>query len=177
MRLPHQSSPHVLSLLFLPSPLLPNGCSNLSLIPANPVLLTRVQDPLAVDARLQSLLRLLAQLKVLQGNLPHEVEVLFELFLAALVVVIELHPRDPGIRGGACSEGGHPAAVDIQRADGEEVEEEPVSGACRVGDVLGEVAVVGHTVEGWGVDFRERGVCVLAVETFLEAINPGLVNT
>jgi hypothetical protein len=38
--------------------------------------------------------------------------------------------------------------------------------------VLGEGGVVGYGVEGWWVEFGEGGMGVLAVETFLESINP-----
>jgi hypothetical protein len=41
--------------------------------------------------------------------------------------------------------------------------------------VLGEGCVVGDGVEGWGVEFGECGVGVLAVEAFLEAIDPRLL--
>jgi hypothetical protein len=40
--------------------------------------------------------------------------------------------------------------------------------------VLGKSAVVGYTVEGWRIKFGEGGVRVLAVETFLEPIDPEL---
>ena len=38
--------------------------------------------------------------------------------------------------------------------------------------MLAEGGMIGHGVEGWWVEFRECGVSVLAVETFLESINP-----
>ena len=39
--------------------------------------------------------------------------------------------------------------------------------------MLTEGAVVGDGVEGWWVEFGEGWVRVLAVEAFLESINPG----
>lgn len=38
--------------------------------------------------------------------------------------------------------------------------------------MLREVGVVGDRVEGWGVEFGEGGVCVLAMEAFLVAVDP-----
>jgi hypothetical protein len=80
------------------------------------------------------------------------------------------------VRRRARAERGHAAAVDVERADRVEVEEEPVRGQRGVGDVLREGAVVGDGVEGGRVVFGECGVGVLAVEAFLEAVDPGGVS-
>jgi hypothetical protein len=90
------------------------------------------------------------------------------------VIVIEFHARETRVRGGERAEGGHAAAVDVERADGEEVEEEPIGGFGGVGDVLREGGVVGYGVEDWGVEFGECWVRVLTVEAFLEAVDPGM---
>lgn len=42
--------------------------------------------------------------------------------------------------------------------------------------MLGEGRVVGYGVEGWGIELGERGVGVLAVEAFLEAVDPGRLD-
>lgn len=42
--------------------------------------------------------------------------------------------------------------------------------------MLAEIGVVGDGVEGWGVEFGERGVGVLAVKTLLEAVDPDFVK-
>ena len=89
------------------------------------------------------------------------------------MVVIELHPRDPGVWRRECPEGGHATAIDVERADWEEVEKETIRGLGGVGDMLAKVGVVGDGVEGWWIEFGEGGVRVLAVETFLETIDPG----
>lgn len=38
--------------------------------------------------------------------------------------------------------------------------------------MLRKGGMVGYTVESWRVEFGERGVCVLAVEAFLVAVDP-----
>lgn len=163
----------LLCLLRLLLPMLfPNRLPNPLLIERDSILLNRIQDPLSINTSLKILLRLLAELEILNGHLPHKLKVLLELLVRAGMVVVELHARDGGVRGGQSAEGGHTTAVDVQGADGEEVEEEAVGGLGRVGDVLGEVVVVGDGVEGGWVEFGECGVCVLAVEAFLESVDP-----
>jgi hypothetical protein len=51
------------------------------------------------------------------------------------------------------AEGRHAAAVDVEGADGEEVEEESVGWLGGVGYVLTEVGVVGDGVKGRRVEF------------------------
>lgn len=114
------------------------------LIKHDTILLIRVQDALAIDAFSQIRLGLLAQFIVLQGDLTHELEVLFKLSIGAAVIVVELHAADAGLVGRAGSEAGHAAAVDVQGADGKEVQEQPIIRLLGIGNVLREVAVVAH---------------------------------
>lgn len=86
------------------------------------------------------------------------------------MIVVELHPRHPWLFSRTDPETTHSAAIHVERAIGEEVEEETVLRLGWVGDVLGEVLVVVNGVEGGRVEFGEGRVRVLAVEAFLVAV-------
>jgi hypothetical protein len=88
------------------------------------------------------------------------------------MIVIELHSAHAGLGGGTGAEGGHATTVDVQRANGEEVEEESIGGFGRIGNMLTKGAVVGDGVEGRWVEFREGWVRVLTVEAFLKSVDP-----
>ena len=94
--------------------------------------------------------------------------------------VVELHPRHPGICGGTHAERAHAAGVQVQRARGEEEEEEAVVGAAargvgRVGDEVARVGgVVAHDVRVRRVQLGEGAVRVLAVQALLVAVDHGL---
>lgn len=115
-------------------------------------------------------------LEVLQRDLSHEVIVGLKLLIRPQMIVIELHTADTRIAGRTGPETRHTSAVEVQRATGEEIEEQAIllahlAGICHV---LREVGVVGHGVEGRRVDFGEAGMRPLAVQAFLEAIDHGL---
>lgn len=142
------------------------------LVKCDAILLHWVQDTLSVHTPLKITLRLLTQLEVLHGNLSDELEVLLELLVRPLMVIIELHPADSRVGRRQRPEGGHATAIDIQGADGEEVQEKTIIRFLRVGNVLGEIAVVTHGVERWWVELRKGWMSVLAVKAFLVAIDP-----
>ena len=103
------------------------------------ILFGGVQDTVGVDAFLQVCMGLLAKLSVLEADLAHEIEVLLELLASLQMVVVELHAGDVWVFGGTEAERAHSAAVDIESAVGEEVEEQTIVWLFGVGDVLGEV--------------------------------------
>lgn len=125
------------------------------------------------------LLGALTQFKVLHGHLAHEVEVRLEpgRVFGEFVVVVELHARDLRVRGRTDAEGTHATTVEVEGADGEEEEEEPVVGprvVVREGEMARVVAVVVHLVARRRVEHREGPVRVLTVQTLLVAVHHGL---
>lgn len=101
----------------------------------------------------QIILGFFAKLKVLHCNLADELEVLLEFLTLGQMVVVEFHASHLGIRGWTHTERRHAATVDVERTIWEEVEEQPIIGLLWVCNVLGEVVVVAHGVEGrWVVD-------------------------
>lgn len=137
-------------------------------------LLLRIQYPPGINALLQIHLRPLTQFIILHSHPPDEPKVALKSLRVAvlLVVIVKLHARHPGAIGRADPEGGHAAAVDVEGADGEEVEEEAVLWILGVGDVAGVIAEIVDFVEGGGINLGEGSVCVLAVEAFLISIYP-----
>lgn len=79
----------------------------------DPTLLDGIQDPLAVDTLLKVVLCCNAKLVIFQGYLSNELEVAFEFFFFTVIVVVELHPRNPRTWSGASTKGGYPAAIDL----------------------------------------------------------------
>lgn len=88
------------------------------------------------------------------------------------MVVVKLHTSYVGISSGADPERSHTAAVDIERADWEEVEEEPIIRLLRICNVLGEVVLVVYSIERRWVIYGEGWMCVLAMQTLLVSIDP-----
>ena len=142
---------------------------------SDPRLLARIQHPLRINPSLQIPLRALTQLKVLDRHLPHKAIVLLKSLPLLHIKIIELHPRRARlpVRRGTHPELRHPAPVDIQRAVGEEEQEEPVVRLVRVREVLRPVVVVDDVVAVRRVEGREGGVRVGAVQTFLVAVDHG----
>lgn len=101
-----------------------------------------------IDTFGQIVLGFFAELKVLHGNLAHKLEVFLKLVTRRQVIIVEFHPSDVRIGRGTDPERGHAATIDVQGAVGEEIEKQTVIGLLWVRDVLGEVVLVAHGVEG-----------------------------
>lgn len=143
----------------------------------NTTLLDLIQDALRIDASLEILLRDLAQLEILERDLPHELVVVLEALDTALSIVeiiVKLHAGLADAVAGTDAEAAHAAAVQVQRAHGEEVQKQAVVGLGRVRDVPAVRAVVVHLVEGRRVLDAEGPVRVLAVQALLVPVHHGL---
>lgn len=92
------------------------------------------------------------------------------------MVIIELHPTHAWIWARQGAERRHTTSVNVERADGEEIKKQPVRGVGRVGDMLGECGVVSDRIERGRIEFREGWMGILAMETFLIAIDPDLIH-
>lgn len=125
-----------------------------------------------VDSLRQILLGLFAKLKVLDSDLTHKLEILFELTTRRHMVVVEFHAGDMRIGSRTDPERGHATSVDIQGAVGKEIEKETIVRFLGVRDVLGEIVLVANTIGSRRVVDRKRGMGILAVQTLLIPINP-----
>ena len=130
-----------------------------------------LQRTLCVNSFLKIILSPFAKFVILNCDLSNELVVVFELLPGINIIIIEFHPRSARIAGGTNTERRHAPAVHIQGAIREEEQEQAVGGFARVGEVLAPVVMVDDAVEGWRVQLGERGVCVLAMEAFLVAID------
>lgn len=143
----------------------------------NTTLLLLIQHPLRINPSFEITLRDLAQLVIFQGNLAHELEILLEPFrptLAIIKVIIKLHARIADLFAGTHTETAHPTAVQVQRADGIEEQEEAVVWIRWVSDVPAVGVVVVHLVKRRRVFHAKRPMSVLAVQTLLVPVDHGL---
>jgi len=97
-----------------------------------------------------------------------------KLLLSPTMIIIKLHPRLSRHLTRTSPKTRHPTPINIECANGEEVEEQTVCNGAfgGVGEMLGEVALGGYGVSGWRVELGEAGMRVCAVQTFLEAVDP-----
>jgi len=89
-------------------------------------LLLGIQNPLTIDPLFQIPLCRLAQLIVLHRYLPYKREVVLEFLPVLLMIIVKLHPGNTRLGSRTDSKRRHAAIVEVQRANGKEVEKEAI---------------------------------------------------